>query len=325
MFPAMKTNYYAISIVFHLLEVVKAWQSTRCTSLFRFPTPRSPTTSLPAASTTVGDNVYSQPALYDLAFGYRDYEEEVDFLLTEHHRWAGVPAVSVVELMAGPARHSIIALQREEISSVVCVDVEKAMSDYALDLLAKEIPDDAQQQRFQYRIGDVRDNLDIATKVDTAWILIGSFQHMVNLADAVSCLKAARQVLHDTHGTLFVELPHPRELFKDTECTRNEWTIPLELSDGSDDELHILWGDAANDAFDPLTQIRQHSIAMKLQSKRTRSIETTVPLKSFTAPELEALATLSGFEVAAWYGALEDGIAVDDDYAYRMVCCLRTV
>ena len=285
-----------------------------------------------AQSAEATDNVYSQPALYDLAFGYRSYDDEVDFLLTEHERYAGYPASTVLELMAGPARHSLSALDLDQVSRVVCVDNEPAMAEYAQQVLEEEIEDKEMRDKLEYQVADVR-NVELSTKADTAWILLGSFQHMVRFGDAFDCLKAARKALnHDDdkskQATLFLELPHPRELFQVTGCTRNEWTVPLDLSDGTQDELKILWGDTANDVFDPITQIRQHSVVMKLQSSGTSSpsVDTTVPLRSFTAPELHALAVLTGFEIAAWYGALEEGVEIDsEDLAFRMVCCLRTV
>ena len=47
------------------------------------------------------------PPLYDLAFGYRNYEEEVDFLLQMHSKHSstnsGGSGMRLLELAAGPA------------------------------------------------------------------------------------------------------------------------------------------------------------------------------------------------------------------------------
>jgi len=51
--------------------------------------------------------VYAAPALYDLAFGYRDYARECDFLRRAHDMFRGQPPRSFLELAAGPARHAL--------------------------------------------------------------------------------------------------------------------------------------------------------------------------------------------------------------------------
>jgi hypothetical protein len=147
-------------------------------------------------------------------------------------------------------------------------------------------------------------------------------------------------------GTVFIELP---QLFGTGDCTRNSPNGPLAFqtddgydnddadsvdqaenknfdpsndNDNNDDEdtsplregkLSIVWGDQG-DAFDPITQVRQFK-------SRIRQV---VPLRVFTVPEISALAQCAGFQVAAMYGALEHGVAMnDEESAYRFVCALR--
>ena len=52
-------------------------------------------------------SVYGAPALYDLAFGYRDFARECAFLRGVYERRWGRPPQSFLELAAGPARHAL--------------------------------------------------------------------------------------------------------------------------------------------------------------------------------------------------------------------------
>lgn len=58
--------------------------------------------------TAVSGSIYARPELYDLAFSYRVFEEEFDFLRKAHAKHApGQVLNSVLELGCGPARHAI--------------------------------------------------------------------------------------------------------------------------------------------------------------------------------------------------------------------------
>jgi hypothetical protein len=87
--------------------------------------------------------IYSRPAMYDLAFGYRNYEEEVKFLLDVHDKYCQFKndkdgnehdvdehcndGINVIELAAGPARHGVTALKnfQKRVNSCTAVDVSK--------------------------------------------------------------------------------------------------------------------------------------------------------------------------------------------------------
>jgi SAM-dependent methyltransferase len=285
-------------------------------------------------------SIYSLPALYDLAFGYRNYEEEVKFLLYAHEMCttattttaaaASAPPQSVLELAAGPARHSLTALTLEDTSvkSVTAVDLSPEMVQYATRLADELLgSDNYQRDAFTYILGDMR-TWKTDKKFDTAWILLGSLQHMQTNVDVISCLQSARNCLIPG-GTLILELPHPRETFSMVECTKNGWEVPLEDEDGNEcGELKIVWGDET-DVFDPIQQVRQFTVSFELLgtnklSEDLQSVKQVVPMRLFTAQEIDALARCSGFEVAAMYGALSKEVDVnDDDEAFRLVCVLR--
>ncbi len=324
--------------------------------------------------------IYSRPALYDLAFGYRNYEEEVDFLLSAHEKYSigydldGAAAGSsgldsgsgsdsgrhIIELAAGPARHSITCLRNNpnSVSSCTAVDISADMMNYSNEIADEELGDGGYggiRDRFHYIHADMRtlgtssenesetdtdtDHSSSGLKLnrnsyDSAWILLGSMQHLTTNADVISCFQSAYNILRPG-GTMVIELPHPRETFTMVECTRNGWEVPLEDEDGNEyGELKIIWGDD-DDKFDPIRQVRDFTVAMDLtvhqeeemaamDSSDLQSVKEVVPMRLFTFQEIDALSHIAGFEVADLYGALSDEIDVNsEDMAFRLVCVLR--
>ena len=265
----MKPSLLQIVSLFLSLQPSNSWISTsrtqrQPTQLFGkgFADKKGPAVRKKASA----KSIYSMPALYDLAFGYRDYQEAVDFLLDVHDEHAGYPACDVLELAAGPGRHALQALlQMEErgVWSSHCVDLSPDMKAYA-ENLAEELLSSSQKAGFNYVLEDMR-SFSVNKTFDTSWILLGSLQHMVTNEDVIRCFKAVHAHLK-TSGTLIVELPHPRETFSMVECTKNGWKVPLEDEAGTDSgQLEIVWGDTDDD-FDPITQVRNFTVSMELQN-----------------------------------------------------------
>jgi SAM-dependent methyltransferase len=348
-----------------------------------------------SATATNTRSIYSMPALYDLAFGYRDFEQEVDFLLNVHEKATRRSSSSsdkaattkqpyhILELAAGPARHSLTALQQyhdHRVASVTCVDTSVEMKAYAQELWEREFSpkpsaatittkdaikdNDDSHSKLHYVVQDMRSfkafppssssDDDDTTLFDTAWILLGSLQHLTTNEDVLQCFRSLHASLQ-VHGTVILELPHPRETFGMMDMTRNAWTVPRNDEDddhernsqvddddeeeGSDKgapsnqsskgELDIVWGDEDDD-FDPIAQVRQFTVAMQVKNapsdddKLPQSIRQVVPMRLFTAQEIDALALCSGFRVLEMYGALMEGVSVhDEDEAFRLVCVLQ--
>ena len=309
-------------------------------------------------------NIYSMPPLYDLAFGYRNYEEEVDFLLRVHDKYSSISsddddisssssALRVLELAAGPARHSLSALSEHtpaEVHSVVALDKSQDMVDYGSENADYELGSPGgRRDDFKYVDGDMRyigDSVktDATTMFDTAWLLLGSMQHLLTNDDIVACFSSLYKSIK-SGGTVVIELPHPRETFSMGECTRNGWQVPLE--DGEEKEygeLNIVWGEE-DDEFDPVSQIRHFTVGLELtvnnvddipkdedtsslflqMSKEGKtSVKEIVPMRLYTLQEIDALARCAGFELVAKYGALAEDVSIEDeDEAFRMVCVLR--
>lgn len=285
------------------------------------------------------NTIYSMPAMYDIAFGYRGFEQEVEFLfdhLPSSTLRDAQRSFHILELAAGPARHSITALQIAHevlpstcsLGSVTCLDLSKDMKEYALETADMELATD-DRERFHYVQGDMT-SFDLSKTFDSVWILLGSLQHLTTNEEVFQCFQCAYRHLKDD-GTLIIELPHPMETFSMIDCTRNGWEVPLD--DDSNDSfgtLKIIWGDDT-DTFDPITQVRQFTVAMELDGVEEtstnadiRSIRQIVPMRLFTAQEIDALAMAAGFKVDHMYGALDKDVDVkDEDIAFRMVTVLR--
>jgi SAM-dependent methyltransferase len=251
--------------------------------------------------------IYDAPTLYDAAFGFRDFEDEVDFLCAAHERHGrtGGAPVKILELAAGPARHAVEAASRG--MEVKAVDLSEAMAAHGARIATEN------DVALDYRVGDVREPLPF-DKVCSAWLLLGSVGHLLTNDDALRCFQNARKALADG-GTLILELPHPRETFRLDGVSEDGWEVPFEGSD-----LRVRWG-AEDDAFDPLTQIRQASVAFETAGT---SINDVVPTREYTLQELRLLADAAGFVDVATYGALDAAFipADDDELAYRLVVVL---
>ncbi len=308
------------------------------------------TTSTQTIPASKPNTIYSMPSLYDLAFGYRCYEEEVEFLLDAHNKYSTSEKdapIRILELAAGPARHSLMALSEHppsSVESVVALDLSQEMVNYGTENADFELGSaGGRRDSFEYACGDMRDFTGLsfsAKKFDTAWILLGSMSHLLTNDDVINCFSSIKSALKPG-STVIVELPHPRETFSMGECTRNGWTVPLEADEDEEyGELNIVWGDE-DDEFDPIAQVRDFTVAMTLKVNNPEDIpqddplflqmkdgktevKEIVPMRLFTLQEIDALARCAGLEMVAKYGALDEEVAMtEEDDAYRMVCILR--
>lgn len=280
-------------------------------------------------ATPIQKRIYSLPGMYDLAFGYRSYEEEVDFLIGQHQRLHnGKAPKRTLELAAGPARHTIAALQSGSIQAGIAVDNSPEMVAYGLETAQMELDIDSFES-FTYLKDDMTTFKlsETHSPIDSAWILLGSLQHLTENDQVIACFQSIHRCMSDG-GSLIIELPHPRETFSLVECTRNGWEVPLEDENGQESgELKIIWGDD-NDDFDPIRQVRQFTVAMEVEgiaaSDDLQSVREIVPMRHFTAQEIDALARIGGFKVESMFGALDETISVNDGLeAYRLVCVLQ--
>ena len=150
--------------------------------------------------------------------------------------------------------------------------------------------------------------------------------HLKTNKDVLQCFESIWNCLNPG-GTFIIELPHPQELFSMVECTRNDWEVPIEDDTGKESLLSILWGDE-DDSFNPISQIRDFTIKMCLTDSDgdiVTEVNEVVPMRLFTAQEIDVLATNSSFRVEAMFGALDSDLEVNAEEAFRLVCVMRKV
>ena len=170
----------------------------------------------------------------------------MDFLYLVHelHGASGQQPKSILELAAGPARHSLEACSRG--ASAIALDRCETMADYGRSLAAAHL---SSPSSFQYVVGDMEachDALGPEDTVASAWCLLGSAAHLLTTEDFVSMLSSVGQVLED-EGTLIVELPHPRETFRLEDVTNDGWDVSEEgnalgIGQGKGGILSVRWG-----------------------------------------------------------------------------------
>ena len=112
-----------------MLAVLLQLLPRRCGALHRASALRASS----RAARPLRGSVYEFPELYDAAFSFRDFEAEVDFLLGAHEKHGRSGAAKrVLEVAAGPARHSIEAARRG--LAAVALDASPEMAAYGAAL-----------------------------------------------------------------------------------------------------------------------------------------------------------------------------------------------
>ena len=270
--------------------------------------------------------IYSAPALYDLAMGYRNYESEVEFLLDAHQRFSGQESrpKSVIEIASGPGRHCMEAIKSGSVERAIALDLSSEMVEYGMEVAKEELGD--KNTKLEFLCQDMRSFSLGKETCDSAWILAGSLQHLTTNEDVIACLSAINNAL-SSQGTLIMELPHPNEVFQMVDSTTNSWEVPLEDDEGSEyGKLRVVWGDE-DDEIDTIRQVRQNTVLLKLEgveNAEQQGVNGIIPLRLFTAQEIALFARCAGFDVAAMYGALSEEFDIyNEDVAYRLVCILR--
>ena len=145
---------------------------------------------------TSNQKIYSMPGLYDMAFGYRNYEEEVNFLVGQHKRVTSQSPSRILEVAAGPARHTLTALQSSLVQQGIALDNSPEMVEYGKETAAHELPVDTD---FIYVEGDMT-SFQIPEPVDSTWLLLGSLQHLTENEQVVDCFQCI-------HNRAFVPSP----------------------------------------------------------------------------------------------------------------------
>lgn len=310
------------------------------------------------SKTGAGSLIYGDPALYEHAFGFRDFDKEIVFLnrLCEKH---GAGALkSILELGAGPAWHSVSAVKTHHCVAVA-MDNSKAMVRRAeararenalLDSMAVV---EADMSRFDpealkavaSKLTDpkTKRTLDAVPDAesfgfDLVTVLLGTAAHLTESEDAVSCFALAGACLKPD-GILVLELEHPFDLFDGQllDAQGDAWDREIEddgdangLGFGSGTKKVLVeWG-REGDVFDVETHILERTVGVNVVDEKGRpveeygsGVEETVRCRIFTAPEIALIGKLAGLKVVAIYGDMDEDVPLNHDEAHAMIVVMK--
>jgi len=256
--------------------------------------------------------LYGEPALYELAFSYRDIAAEVDVLEGWHERRRGKKPRRVLELAAGPAAHALEFARRG--AAAAALDVSPAMCSYA------ERRADEEGVSLHVVEGDMVRFRIPRRRFDLALVMLDSASHILGLDAMVTHLRTVGAQL--VPGGLYVmETSHPADFLAGSPKTQDRWRL---ARNGKRVDVRFTSPLAG---FDPATQIWNCRISVKVTEEgRTQVRRDRMALRRWTATELDAAARLAGnvrvverhgsFDVDAPFGA-------GDPSEWRMISILE--
>jgi SAM-dependent methyltransferase len=248
--------------------------------------------------------VYGAPALYDLAFGYRNYAGECDFLRRVHEMLRGQPPRSFLELAAGPARHAL------EMAAAglrtAALDLSPEMAAYAAAKAGER------GLTVPYLVADMTsfthpDTFDLVAN------MLCSATYLLTDEAFVAHLDRVDAVLAD--GGLYVmELVDPSDRTK----AKSAWTARDAAG-----ELDVNWfGEKTADARTIRVRIRLEY--RPFDGSPPTIVEDEALQRLYSCADVERLIARRGhFEIAGLFGALDEGVPLDDDAAWRDLVVLR--
>jgi SAM-dependent methyltransferase len=256
--------------------------------------------------------LYSDPELYDLAFGHRDIADECGAILAIARSLGVARPRRVVEIACGPAHH-LRELARRGLAAHG-VDMSPHMLRYARVLCRRE------RVKVDLRRGDMR-SFRIPAKADIALCLYDSFVYCTTDADALAALRAVGAALKPG-GVFILELTHPADFFNvpGQRRTLSQWTRPFEQG-----KLRTRF---AISKIDPLAQTYVAKIDIDVFDGRglvTRRVRERLVHRMWLWSSIERIALESGlFAIAGKYGAIDPAIPLSmSPDASEMVVALR--
>jgi len=304
--------------------------------------------------TPVATSVYAHPELYELAFGFRDFDSEAAFLARMCRAHAGRAMRSVLELGAGPAWHSVSCVTTQGPCVAVALDNTPAMlkraSRRALErgceesvavvagdmtrLDARALKQTAQTlvptSRTADDTADDRSNDDSPfLGFDVVTVLLGTAAHLTAPEDAEACLRGAADCLAPG-GIVVLELEHPYDLFDGQLMDAHGDAWDREVENGGGLRVLVEWG-REGDPFDVETQIVERTVSVNVVDENGKPpangafppVEEVVRCRVFTAPEIALLGKLAGLTVAATFGDMDADVPLTHEDANNMVIVLR--
>lgn len=243
--------------------------------------------------------------VYDLAFAYRDYDMERDFLRSCAKRFGRGEPARVLEWASGPSRH----LQAfASLSGVECVGVDLARS--MVELARERFDSDA----IHIVQGDMR-STRVEPAVDLAFTMLSSIHVLASEEDLRSHLANCASSLV-SGGIYVIEATHPRDLLpggaSETEWEQHESDAVVHGRFRLDIERRKGWRVPAILQLEHVRGEQRHEFRIDMP---------------WLVPDLagwsEIIASVPEFELVASLGDLDLGVSCDKPTAWRLVLVLR--
>lgn len=252
-------------------------------------------------------SIYGAPALYDLAFSYRDFGAESHFLRTLFKSQRGREALSFLELAAGPAHHTIDMLANGLHASGL--DSSPHMAGYAGKKASER------GLSLPYQVADMA-RFKSSQKFDLAACLLCSASYLLKDADVTSHFQCVRNALNDD-GMYVLELTHPSELSGAPKSKRS-WKMH-----DAQGELHVDWdGDPAR----AIAGIWRTDVRLRYQpfdGGAVMVVSDSANQRGFGYAEILSLAEPCGLSLAGCYGSFDEQVPFDSPHAQRMILALN--
>lgn len=259
---------------------------------------------------TIHQQIYQSADLYDLAFSYRDFEEECRFLRRLYTEKTGHPPTSFLELAAGPGRHAL------EMSA-------SGLSATGLDLVP-EMGSRAQalaQERhldLQYVIADMTE-FELPAPVDLAACLLISATYLTTNAAFLAHLRCVRRAL-TPQGLYVLELPlHIDDMVRpETQHQPDrEWQMA-----GAGGTLFVTWREAPRSPGE-LTHTATARLVYKPEVGSELVLEEQALQREYRAAEVVELARQADLDVVGVWGDWDTQVSVSSPDAWRLLVALQ--
>lgn len=249
------------------------------------------------------NSLYQRPLIYDLAFSYRNFPFEVDFILDTYRSLRSGEPLSFVELAAGPADHAIEAASRG--LDAVALDLSLPMKNYGLQKATER------GQSIRY-IVDNMCTFNLGQRFDLIVTMLDSLSHITNTESLVTHFQSVERHL-STNGLYIIEVSHPKSIFLNERTTQEKWSI-----EKNDSIVKMSW--KVKNPIDPISQNQTYTVnATYTDSKIQFNIEDEMELRIHTKGELElALGYCSSLKILQSYGDFKK-IPLDHQKAWRMI------
>lgn len=258
---------------------------------------------------TKSSSFYENPRIYDIAFSYRNFSEEIEVIRLWYHKFSKKKKLSsLLELAAGPARHSL-EFANSGIRATA-IDISPAMCRYA-KLLARRanvVLDVMQADMI---------NFSINKKFDLAVQMLDSASHILSESQMIAHLLCVGQ--HLRPGGIYVVEMARAITNRQSSTTKSEWEVNRQGT-----KVRVQWA-AAED-----TKIRKPvgtptKIIVDVETRTGKNhFEDEILQKQWRKYQIEKCINFTEiFEIVASYGAFDETISPNDKSAWRLILILR--